>query len=86
MSSFTSYKNKYSDFTEGQLLELGYETGKDLLELNILQARLDDDKRKKMHRVLQLLKIDYTGLSDAQKCYVVYRRYKEYLQNKKSNE
>ena len=80
----TSYKNKFTDYTEEQLLQLGYETGKDLVELNRLHARLDNDKRKIIHRVLQLLKINYEGLSDAQKCHVIYKRYKQYLQNRQS--
>ena len=86
MSSIASYKNKYEDLSEEELLKLGYETGKELVELNMLNARLESDKRKQIHRILQLLKIDYISLSDAQKCYILYKRYKEYLKNKKSRE
>ena len=86
MPSITTYHNKFGDLSEEQLLQLGYETGRDLVELNRLHARLDCDKRKKIHRILQLLKIPYDTLSDAQKCYLLYRRYKEYLQTKNKDE
>ena len=48
----TSYKRKFTDYTQEQLLQLGYETGKELVELNRLHARLDNDRRKIIHRVM----------------------------------
>jgi hypothetical protein len=59
MASATCYKYSFSDKTKEELLHIGYEAGKDLLELNKPGAKLDSDKRKIIHRVLQLLEIDY---------------------------
>jgi hypothetical protein len=39
------------------------------------RGRLDNDKRKIIHRVLQLLNIPYGTLSDYQKCEILYKRY-----------
>lgn len=77
-----SYKKEFAELSEEDLLKIGYENGKDMIELNKSHAKLDNERRKIIHRILQLLKINYVGLSDAQKCFVIYERYKQYLKSK----
>ena len=71
----TSYKNKFSELSHQALLKLGVETGKELLETDMTRGRLDNDKRKIIHRILQLLNIPYANLSDYQKCEILYQKY-----------
>ena len=71
----TTYKDKFSELSSDALIRLGVETGKELLETSMTRGRLDNDKRKIIHRILQLLNIPYANLSDYQKCEVLYKRY-----------
>jgi hypothetical protein len=77
----TTYKNKFSELSTEALLQLGVETGKELLETSMIRGRLDNEKRKIIHRVLQLLKIPYVSLSDYQKCQLLYVRYLKIFNN-----